>query len=102
MLVALSSSVESTVESQMRVRGDRFVVVTDIAHAIRRWLPKHSNDEGWCLLTMDLENAYNQINRSCFLREVQRECHTRYCRAISEGRALAEAINSPVNMAALP
>ena len=49
-----------------------------IVHANRRWLQCHSNDEGRCLLTVDQENAFNQIDRSC-LREVQRvaprHCH---------------------------
>ena len=39
-----------------------------IVHAIRRWVCKHDNDEQRCLLTMDLENAFNQIDRSCFLQ----------------------------------
>ena len=43
-----------------------------IVHAIRRWLQKHNNDEARCLLTVDLENAFNQIDRSCFLPEVRR------------------------------
>ena len=31
---------------------------------VRRWLQSHSNDEGRCLLTVDLENAFNQIDTS--------------------------------------
>ena len=37
---------------------------------LRQWLQSHGNDEGRCLLTMDLENAFNQMDRSCFPREV--------------------------------
>ena len=49
---------------------------SEAIHSIRQ-----SNDEGGCRPTMDLENAFNQIDRFCFLREVQRAALglTRYC-----------------------
>ena len=43
-----------------------------IVHAVRRWLQKHDNDQTRCLLAEDLENAFNQIDRSFFLREIRR------------------------------
>ena len=52
-----------------------------IVHAVRRCLKSHRNDGGQCLLTMELENMSNQIDRSCFLRKVQRVARglRRYC-----------------------
>ena len=41
---------------------------------------------------MDLENAFKQIDKSCFLREIRR---------VAPGRAQAEANGCPVDVAAL-
>ena len=43
-----------------------------IVHPNRTWPSCHSADEHRCLLTLDLENALNQIDRSSFMRGVRR------------------------------
>ena len=57
------------------------VTVSDDTSAQRSWgssmpsdvgVKNHNNHEERCLLTMDLENAFSQIDRSCFLHEVRR------------------------------
>ena len=50
----------------------RAAVKPPTVHAIRRWLRKHDNDGKLCLLTVDLESAFDQIDRCFFLQEIRR------------------------------
>ena len=43
-----------------------------VVHSMCRWLRCHSADEDRSVLTVDLKNAFNLIDRSCFLRVVRR------------------------------
>ena len=70
----LSSSSDSETLAGYLFRGhlhsSQLAFGTANVHTIRRWHQWHSNDGGRCLLTVDLENVFNQSDGSCSLREV--------------------------------
>ena len=58
----------------------RYLGPTQLGFGTIRWLQKNDNNEKRCLLTMDMENACNLIDWSCFLREIRRKQDlARYC-----------------------
>ena len=51
-----------------------------IVNTVRSWLHHSADDTSRCHLAVDLENAINQIDRSCFLREVRCVARTCFCK----------------------
>jgi hypothetical protein len=45
-----------------------------IVHVARQWLHRHQDDRQRILVTLDLENAFNSLDRSAFLAAVRRVC----------------------------
>ena len=41
-------------------------------HVVRQWLARYRNDPNKILVTVDVENAFDSVDRSAFLSEVRR------------------------------
>ena len=42
------------------------------SHSVTRWMLRHSGDADRCLLAVDLQKAFNEIDHSSFLRRIRR------------------------------
>ena len=64
---ALLSTVSDDLTQHLRTKA-----VRPSSHSVTRWMLRHSGDADRCLLAVDLQKAFNEIDHSCFLRRIRR------------------------------